>query len=116
MVMYGFSEIVGVCATVVVGTAPLLPQCDAGAPSTPENTMFQTPPVKLFTVLSRANHCCWEPGATCATGVAAGPCAVVLLPVVVRRTAEAPTCTLALRRVAGTHESYDKKMCKQEKT
>ena len=100
MVMYGFSEIVGVCATVVVGAAPLLPQCDAGAPSTPENTMFQTPPVKLFTVLSRANHCCWEPGATCATGAAAGPCAVVLLPVAVRRTAEAPTCMLALRRVA----------------
>jgi hypothetical protein len=33
--------------------------------------------------------------------VAAGPCAVVLLPVVVRRTAEAPTCTLALKESRG---------------
>ncbi len=34
----------------------------AGAPCTPENTMFQTEPFQLPMVLSRVNHCCCEQG------------------------------------------------------
>ncbi len=36
----------------------------AGAPSTPENVMFQTPLPQPPTELSRVYHCCWEYGPT----------------------------------------------------
>ena len=36
----------------------------AGAPSTPEKTMFHTPLVQPPMVLSRVYHCCWEYGPT----------------------------------------------------
>ena len=32
----------------------------AGAPVTPENTMFQTPPDQLPKLLSLEYHCCWD--------------------------------------------------------
>lgn len=36
----------------------------AGAPSTPENTMFQTAFCQPPTEESRVYHCCWEYGPT----------------------------------------------------
>ena len=36
----------------------------AGAPCTPENTMFQTPLIQPPIVLSRVYHCCCEYGPT----------------------------------------------------
>ena len=34
----------------------------AGAPCTPEKTMFQTRVAELPRLLSRVYHCCWENG------------------------------------------------------
>ncbi len=51
----------GVCAIVVYGGFGKL--C-AGAPTTPENTMFHTPLTQPPTWLSRVNHCCCEYGPT----------------------------------------------------
>ena len=45
-----------------VWPTPWLPQCLGGAPSTPVYTMFHTPFSVVLIVLSRLNHCCWEPG------------------------------------------------------
>ncbi len=33
----------------------------AGAPTTPENTWFQTPLLQPWSVLFRTTHCCCEP-------------------------------------------------------
>ncbi len=49
-----------VSSVVYGGSGKLL----AGAPSTPENVMFQTPLVQPPTELSRVYHCCWEYGPT----------------------------------------------------
>lgn len=57
----GFSRETGVVSSVVYGGSGKL---WAGAPSTPENTMFQTPLSQLPIALSRVYHCCWEYGPT----------------------------------------------------
>jgi hypothetical protein len=56
---YGFSSLTGVVPSVVYGGDGKL--C-AGAPCTPENTMFQTEPFHEPMVLSRVYHCCCEQG------------------------------------------------------
>ncbi|BFO17193.1 hypothetical protein SHKM778_35810 [Streptomyces sp. KM77-8] len=53
----GFSRESGVRSSVVYGGSGK--PC-AGAPSTPENTMFQTALVQSPTELSRVYHCCCE--------------------------------------------------------
>lgn len=45
-----------VASTVSGGAGKVL----AGAPWTPEKTMFHTPPSQLPRPLSRVYHCCWE--------------------------------------------------------
>ncbi|MEU8272162.1 hypothetical protein AB0B89_34045 [Sphaerisporangium sp. NPDC049002] len=58
---YGFSRLIGVLFSVVYrGSGKPL----AGAPSTPEKTMFQTPLVQPPMLLSRVYHCCCEYGPT----------------------------------------------------
>ena len=51
------SRAVGVVARVVIGG---LGKLCAGAPFTPENTMFHTEPLQLPKLLSFEYHCCWE--------------------------------------------------------
>src|SRR6202034_2195055 len=56
------SRATGVVASVVIGG---LGKLCAGAPATPENTMFHTEPDQLPKLLSREYHCCCdteEPG------------------------------------------------------
>lgn len=57
----GFSRETGVVASVVY--TGFGKPC-AGAPWTPENTMFQTPLSQLPIALSRVYHCCCEYGWT----------------------------------------------------
>ncbi len=57
MYRYGTSRETGVAARVVSGG---FGKVFAGAPCTPEKTMFQTPPAQLPRLLSRVYHCCWE--------------------------------------------------------
>ena len=62
IVMKGFSAIVGVESTVVIVAVACAadpeerPQWEGGAPTTPEKTMFHTPPFHAPTVESRENH------------------------------------------------------------
>src|ERR1041384_676803 len=54
---YGTSRETGVVASVVSGG---LGNVFDGAPPTPENTMFHTPPAQLPRLVSRVYHCCCE--------------------------------------------------------
>ena len=54
---YGTSRAVGVVASVVIGG---LGKLWAGAPVTPENTMFHTEPLQLPKLLSAEYHCCCD--------------------------------------------------------
>ncbi len=57
MYRYGFSRVTGVVDSVV----QLFEKSFAGAPCTPENTMFQFPPCQLPSEEFRVYHCCWDP-------------------------------------------------------
>src|SRR5512135_2202592 len=59
---YGASRVTGLVASVVYGP-PHAPAGKhwAGAPTTPENTWFQTPLVQPSRSLFLTSHCCWEP-------------------------------------------------------
>ena len=64
--MYGTSREVGVLPTVVcLRPAGSVEKFVGGAPTTPENTMFQLEPFQPAQLLFMENHCCCEPERTC---------------------------------------------------
>src|SRR5437016_3965842 len=57
-----FSRLTGVVGSTV--SRLIVGYCGTGAPCTPENTMFHTPPDQLPMELLRVYHCCCEQGFT----------------------------------------------------